>query len=405
MCGIAGFTHKHWSPPEGRIREAVDTLKHRGPDQQGVFSSELFSFGAARLKIIDLETGNQPILENAGEWGIVFNGEIYNHLEIRAELERLGHRFTSHSDTETVLKAFLQWDKESFKRLRGMFAVAIWDLPAKRFVLARDRMGIKPLYYVRKRRRSFLRLGTQVHPDSSGNRAQSEPGRPGLLSLAELHPLTLDVDRRREGKFLRANGWNGRTGISPPEVTGNCRLTARRIFPRKMLRASSTGCLQESIREHLLSDVPLGVWLSGGVDSTTILHYAARASSSQLKTFSISFLGRSFDETRYVREAVKHYGTDHDEMDLNPEVDLQSAIEEFAYYSDEPSADAGALPVWFLSKLCKTKDTVALSGEGADELFGGYLTYRANRMARLDPRDSRSGDAGACGLTSLACFG
>ena len=140
--------------------------------------------------------------------------------------------------------------------------------------------------------------------------------------------------------------------------------------------------LQDSIREHLLSDVPLGVWLSGGVDSTTILHYAAKASSAQLKTFSISFLGRSFDETPYIRAAVKQYGTDHDEMDLNPEVDLQSAIEEFAYYSDEPSADAGALPVWFLSKLCKRKTTVALSGEGADELFGGYLTYRANRMAR-----------------------
>jgi asparagine synthase (glutamine-hydrolysing) len=138
----------------------------------------------------------------------------------------------------------------------------------------------------------------------------------------------------------------------------------------------------ESVREHMISDVPLGVWLSGGVDSTSILHYASRATSAQLKTFSISFQGRSFDETQYVHLAVKQYNTDHDEMDLNPTVDLQSAIEEFAYYSDEPSADAGALPVWFLSKLCKRKTTVALSGEGADELFGGYLTYRADRMAR-----------------------
>ena len=139
--------------------------------------------------------------------------------------------------------------------------------------------------------------------------------------------------------------------------------------------------LQDAVREHLLSDVPLGVWLSGGIDSSTILHYAARASSSQLKTFSISFHGRSFDETEYVNRAAKQYNTDHQELDLSPEQDLQGAIEEFAYYSDEPSADAGALPVWFLSKLCKTKTTVALSGEGADELFGGYLTYRANRLA------------------------
>jgi len=140
--------------------------------------------------------------------------------------------------------------------------------------------------------------------------------------------------------------------------------------------------LSRSIREHLLSDVPLGVWLSGGIDSTSILHYAAEASSSRLKTFSISFKGRSFDESPYICSAVQEYGTDHDELDLNPSVDLVGAIEEFVYYSDEPSADAGSLPVWFLSKLCKQKTTVALSGEGADELFGGYLTYRADRIAR-----------------------
>ena len=138
-----------------------------------------------------------------------------------------------------------------------------------------------------------------------------------------------------------------------------------------------------------MSDVPLGVWLSGGVDSSTILHYAAQASSSRLRTFSIRFNGRSFDETRYIQQVVEHYGTDHEQLDLSPEQDLEGAIENFAYYSDEPSADSGALPVWFLSKLCKTRTTVAFSGEGADEIFGGYLTYRANRIAaqvrRLPP--------------------
>ena len=141
--------------------------------------------------------------------------------------------------------------------------------------------------------------------------------------------------------------------------------------------------LQASVREHLLSDVPLGVWLSGGVDSSTILHYAANASSSRLKTFSISFAGRSFDESAYIRQVASHYGTDHEQFDLSPGVNLQSAIEEFAYYSDEPDADAGALPVWSLSKLSKTKATVTLSGEGADELFAGYLTYRANQYAGI----------------------
>jgi asparagine synthase (glutamine-hydrolysing) len=141
------------------------------------------------------------------------------------------------------------------------------------------------------------------------------------------------------------------------------------------------GLMRSSVREHLLSDVPLGVWLSGGIDSSAILHYAAQASSSRLQTFSISFLGRSFDETRYIREVVNQYDTDHHEMDLPPETNLRGAIEEFAYYADEPTADAGALPVWFLSKLSKARTTVALSGEGADELFGGYLTYRANHLA------------------------
>src|SRR2546430_5294847 len=136
--------------------------------------------------------------------------------------------------------------------------------------------------------------------------------------------------------------------------------------------------LEDAVREHLISDVPLGVWLSGGIDSTTILHYAAKASTSQLKTFSISFRGRSFDETEYIHRAVKQYETDHTELDLTPAEDLRGAIEEFAHYSDEPSADAGALPVWFLSKLCKTKTTVALSGEGADELFGDRKSTRLN---------------------------
>jgi asparagine synthase (glutamine-hydrolysing) len=139
--------------------------------------------------------------------------------------------------------------------------------------------------------------------------------------------------------------------------------------------------LDQAVREHLMSDVPLGVWLSGGVDSSTILHYAAQASSTRLRTFSISFSGRSFDETPYIRQVVNHYGTDHEQLNLSPDEDLEGAIENFAYYSDEPSADSGALPVWFLSKLCKTRTTVAFSGEGADEIFGGYLTYRANRIA------------------------
>jgi asparagine synthase (glutamine-hydrolysing) len=359
----------------------VATLVHRGPDQQGIFSSNLFSFGAARLKIIDLESGNQPILENGGERGIVFNGEIYNHLEVRAELEKLGHKFISHTDTETVLKAFLQWDTECFSRLRGMFAFAVWSVPQKRIVLARDRMGIKPLYFARKG--VDLYFGSElkailIHPEI--DRDLSREALDCYLALNYIPcPWTL-IDGIR--KVPPGNWMEWKNGEITTKSYWQIPYGKIREISLEDAQDQLNTLLADSIREHLLSDVPLGVWLSGGIDSTSILHYAAAASSSRLKSFSISFAGRSFDESSYIQAAVKQYGTDHDEMDLNPGVDLRGAIEEFAYYSDEPTADAGALPVWFLSKLCKKKTTVALSGEGADELFGGYLTYRANRVAR-----------------------
>jgi asparagine synthase (glutamine-hydrolysing) len=160
--------------------------------------------------------------------------------------------------------------------------------------------------------------------------------------------------------------------------------------------------LRDAVREHLLSDVPLGVWLSGGIDSSTILHYAAQASSSRLKTLSISFRGRTFDETEYIQQVAAQYGTDHEQFDLNPGENLPAAIEEFAYYSDEPTADAGALPLWFLSKMSKTKVTVTLSGEGGDEIFGGYLTYRANHLARTARQFPRA--AARLGLAGARCL-
>lgn len=389
MCGIAGFTTKNWIAPQERIREAIATLIHRGPDEQGVFQSSLFSIGAARLKIIDLAAGDQPILSEDGDYGIAFNGEIYNHLEIRAQLEKLGHRFESHSDTETVLHAFMQWDKDCFVRLRGMFAVALWRKSARRLVLARDRMGIKPLYISRQGEDLFFGSELKaffVHPEIDRN--LSLAGLDCYLALNYIPwPWTLveGIEKLPPGDWLEWHDAKMSTGSYwrlPFGVSSGYTLESA--------KEELDSLMQESVREHLISDVPLGVWLSGGIDSSTILHYAARACSSQLKTFSISFRGRSFDETEYIHRAARQYGTEHTELDLTPEEDLCGAIEEFAYYSDEPSADAGALPVWFLSKLCKTKTTVALSGEGADELFGGYLTYRANRLAERALRIPRS---------------
>lgn len=311
---------------------------------------------------------------------IVFNGEIYNHLAIRRELESLGRRFQTHCDTETVLQAFLEWDTDCFARLRGMFALAIWSNAEQRLILARDRLGIKPLYIAERGDELYFASelkGILIHPEIE--RQLSLEGLDCYLSMNYVPcPWTLieGVEKLPPGRWLE---WrNGRT-------TQHTYWRIPSVAPRPVsfedAKSELDFLLDQAVREHLMSDVPLGVWLSGGVDSSTILHYAAQASSTRLRTFSISFSGRSFDETPYIRQVVNHYGTDHEQLNLSPDEDLEGAIENFAYYSDEPSADSGALPVWFLSKLCKTRTTVAFSGEGADEIFGGYLTYRANRIA------------------------
>jgi asparagine synthase (glutamine-hydrolysing) len=355
-------------------------LLHRGPDQHGVYQSTNCYLGATRLKIIDLSAGDQPIYSEDRDSAIVFNGEIYNHLEVRKVLEARGHRFQTHCDTETVLHAFLEWDTDCFERLRGMFAAAIWCDSRQRLVLARDRVGIKPLYIAERGEDLFFASelkGILIHPEIE--RHLSLEGLDCFLSMNYVpSPWTLidGIQKLPPGSWLE---WqNGRikkqTYWQMPNMTSS---------PMSLEDAKSEldRLLAQSVREHLMSDVPLGVWLSGGVDSTTILHYAAEASSSQLRTFSISFNGHSFDESSFIGEVAKQYGTEHEQLDLNPEQDLEGAIRELSYYSDEPSADSGALPVWFLSRLCKTRCTVAFSGEGADEVFGGYLTYRANRIA------------------------
>ena len=382
LCGVAGFTKLKFCPGPERIRSAVQCIIHRGPDQQGVFESNSVALGAARLKIIDLDSGDQPIFSESGDTVIAFNGEIYNHAELRVELERRGHRFRTRTDTETVLAAFLEWDTDCFSRLRGMFAIALWTESRKRLVLARDRMGIKPLYIARHGADLFFGSELKtifVHPEF--DRRLSLAGLDCYLSLNYVPaPWTLveGIEKLRPGYWLE---WHA--GEVRSEAYWSLPLGPQRDWSQEAASEELDGLLRQSVREHLLSDVPLGVWLSGGIDSSTVLHYAATASSNRLRTFSISFRGRSFDETAYMRAAATQYGTDHQEFDVNPEVGLADAIEEFAHYFDEPNADAGALPVWYLSKMTRQNVTVALSGEGADELFGGYLTYRADRYARL----------------------
>lgn len=379
MCGIAGFTHLHFRPDPAWICAATASLHHRGPDQSGVWESDSVSLGAVRLKIIDLEGGDQPIVSEDGKTVIVFNGEIYNHASVREELEAMGHRFRSQCDTEVVLEAFRRWDTGCFKRLRGMFGVALWQEQNQRLVLARDRLGIKPLYlYLLD---DDLYFGSELKAILAHAEIPRRIDRVGLAYYLSLNyvpaPFTLveGLTKLAAGHFLE---WrNGQTHTEPYWVHS---LSPRTVSEGDA-KAQLDHLLKESMREHLVADVPLGIWSSGGLDSSTVLHYAAEQAGRQLKTFSVSFRGHKHDESAYFRQVSQYYGTDHHEFDLNPEQDLAATIERLVEHSDEPSADAGALPVWYLSKMSRQHVTVALSGEGADELFAGYNTYLADRYA------------------------
>jgi asparagine synthase (glutamine-hydrolysing) len=381
MCGIAGFTHTATGVGEGVIRQMTHSLLHRGPDEQSYFWSTDIALGAVRLRVIDPKGGDQPFQTEDGQAVIVFNGEIYNAARLRRELQDLGHRFRSRCDTEVVLRAFLEWDTECFERFRGMFAIAIWSVSGRRLVLARDRMGIKPLY-LRHAGRDLV-FGSELKALFAHPRVTRTLDLDALQDFLSLNyvpgPRTLvqGIEKLQPGHFLE---W--RNGITA--ITQYWKLA---FAPDSRLDENTAAdeldrLLRESVREHMVSDVPVGLWASGGLDSSALLHYAAEACSKPVKTFSIAFKSKSCDERNYFRQVADLYGTEHHEFEMKPGPHLASAIEDLAYFSDEPGADAGALPVWFLSKMSRSHVTVALSGEGGDELFGGYLTYRADHLTR-----------------------
>lgn len=379
MCGIVGYSHARRALPAGVLSRGLQNLKHRGPDTQRQFVTPHISLGVTRLRVVDLEHGHQPMHNRQHGCTIAFNGEIYNHGELRNELARSGWEFRTNCDTEVVLNAYLAWGSDAFGRLRGMFAVAIWNERERRLTLARDAAGIKPLYYCIYENELFF--GSELkaifaHPEvprrldlHALNCYLSLNYVPGPFTLIEGiakvpagHVLQWKNQRAQLDSFVRPQ----KDAAAPASVAAACEELEQLV--------------RSSVTEQIATEVPTGIWLSGGLDSSTITHYAAQASVQPLRTFSVTFSGRSFDEADYVRTIAQHYGTKHTEFDLNDDADLADTIAELSYYSDEPSADAGAVPVWYLARMSREQVTVALSGEGADELFGGYVTYKANRL-------------------------
>src|SRR5438132_9609839 len=374
MCGICGVVSANGSADPERVARMSATLVHRGPDSSGEFGDGTAALAARRLSIIDLETGDQPIANEDGTMHVVQNGEIYNYRELRRELERAGHQFRTHGDTEVLLHLYEEHGDTFATRLRGMFAVAIWDARPQRLVLARDRFGIKPLYYrVADGELSFaseLRALPRGEIDLDALEA--------FLAFNSIPaPLTIfrDVRKLPAGHVLV---WERLTlrleRFARPAPAREARADEEAELVEE-LRAR----LRDSVRAHLVSDVPVGVLLSGGVDSSLLAALAAEESAEPVRTFSIGFEERSFDELADARRVAERYGTQHHELVLRPDAAL--LMPALAEAFDEPFADSSALPTYLVSQLAAGDVKVALSGEGGDELFGGYYTYAADLLA------------------------
>jgi asparagine synthase (glutamine-hydrolysing) len=367
VCGICGTTN-------GRIEEMLRTLVHRGPDSGGTYRDGPVALGARRLSIIDLAGGDQPIENEDGTCVVVQNGEIYNYPELRGELERAGHVFRTNCDTEVHLHLYEEHGPEYARLLRGMFAVALWDARRRRLVLARDRYGIKPLYYRHAGRTLEFASELRALP-----RGEIDPDALEAFlafnSIPAPFSIFRDVRKLPAGNVLvwQENGDVQLTRYARPgplEVRGDDEAELV-----EELRAR----LRDSVRAHLLADVPVGVLLSGGVDSALLAALAAQETAEPVHTFTIGFEERSFDERADARRVAERYGTNHHELLVRPEPQL--LFETLADVFDEPFADSSALPTYLVSRLAAEHVKVALSGEGGDELFGGYYTYAADLLA------------------------
>jgi asparagine synthase (glutamine-hydrolysing) len=383
MCGIAGFvTTAPASGCEATLARMTDAIRHRGPDDFGYYHDEWAHLGHRRLSIVDLVGGHQPLANEARTHWITYNGEIFNHADLRPALEQAGHRYTSRSDTETILHAYEQHGSDSLQLFRGMFAFAVWDSRRRCLFCARDRLGIKPLYYFWDGH--LFAFASEIkalleHPAiSPALEAELVPEILAFGYLSEDRTLFRGIRKLMPGSFLT---------LDLAEPSPRPKLDSYWDVPTSVTEkhdesywiAETRRRLEDTVQMHLMSDVPLGMFLSGGVDSSAIAALIKRSTSEAVKTFAVGYQEQQFSELSYAAQVASAIGTDHHEAVVSMD-DFFTALPRLMWHEDEPIAWPSSVSLYFVSKLAAGEVKVVLTGEGSDELFAGYERYRWNLL-------------------------
>jgi asparagine synthase (glutamine-hydrolysing) len=382
MCGICGVAAVDPNERIGdeTLRRMADVITYRGPDDFGLYSSPRLGLAMRRLSIIDLEGGKQPVPNEDGSVRLVFNGELYNYRELRSELRSRGHTFATESDTEAVVHSYEEWGADCLARFRGMFAFAIWDAKTEVLFLAVDRFGIKPLYY--SSLDGDLVFGSELACLLASGRLEKAIDDAALAEYFTLGyippPATIfsSASKLEPGTSLE---WRPGSGVEVRRYWDVPSPTGADV-PAGDLRASLRELLRDAVRAHLVSDVPLGAFLSGGIDSSSVVALMSEVSDEPVETFSIGFQDRAHDERALARLVAARFNTNHHELVVEPEsIDV---LPKLVSHFQEPFADSSALPTYYMSKLARESVKVALSGDGGDELFVGYTTFLGVELAR-----------------------